>query len=790
VSAASEHGPAGSRLLGKLAPVRAYSLFRAISKYPQLLPQMRSTFLDVLVERGLVSREELAAAARARLEADGLPATQENLREYSDALTDLAFAECLSADEVENYVNLVRKRDRCQELGRVLSGSRATPETVWRALKEFCDIPKGEIYISPEEAEGIRVSLLSMYVSSQLPFLGIAKKYVTFRDISAVLEHTLGHIASPGRLGGKAAGMIVAQKILLPTLMRHDPEFERSIAAPDTWYVSSGVCSDFIDRNDFHLFHTHKYRDRDAIDAECQRIGERFESATFSPEIVAQFRGLIEEIGEHPIIVRSSSLLEDSVGLAFSGKYQSVFLANQGGVEARLADFLRGVKTVLASMYGPDPIIYRRDHGLLDFDERMAMIVQKVVGRRFGDYLFPFAAGVMYSHNCHAWSPKINKSDGLVRLVFGLGTRAVDRVGGEYPRMVPLSHPLLRPEATAEQVAKYSQRMVDVINVAQGALQTVDFRTLARKSRHPDLFQAVSTTEDGRLRAPMFRTDELAEDSMYLTFENFLSRSPFVPLAKKVLATVQAAYGRPVDIEFAWDADKLYILQCRSLSIRREIERVALPQRKAEDTLFVTHSGLSSCLITDVEYIVYVDPRAYDRLQTVEDKRRIGWAVGQLNQRLAGKIYALLGPGRWGSNDINLGVSVTYSDINRSRLLVEIAFARDGYTPEVSYGTHFFQDLVEADIAIMPLFPDEPGTELNEEFLTRSPNALAAVDPGLAGLDGVVHVVHVPSTRRGQYLHVYLDGEGQRGVGVFGEKIGAGGREDDEGQSPPAPSTG
>jgi hypothetical protein len=771
-------------------PIRAYNLFRAISKYPQLLPQMRSTFLDVLVERGLVSREELAAAAQARLEADGLPATLENLREYSDALTDLAFAECLSADEVENYVNLVRKRDRCQELGRVLSGSRATAETVWRALKEFCDIPKGEIYISPEEAEGIRVSLLSMYVSSQLPFLGIAKKYVTFRDISAVLEHTLGHIASPGRLGGKAAGMIVAQKILLPTLMRHDPEFERSIAAPDTWYVSSGVCSDFIDRNDFHLFHTHKYRDRDAIDAECQRIGERFESATFSPEIVAQFRGLIEEIGEHPIIVRSSSLLEDSVGLAFSGKYQSVFLANQGGVEARLAAFLRGVKTVLASMYGPDPIIYRRDHGLLDFDERMAMIVQKVVGRRFGDYLFPFAAGVMYSRNCYAWSPKINKSDGLVRLVFGLGTRAVDRVGGEYPRMVPLSHPLLRPEATAEQVAKYSQRMVDVINVAQGALQTVDFRTLARKSRHPDLFQAVSTTEDGRLRAPMFRTDELAEDSMYVTFENFLSRSPFVPLAKKVLATVQAAYGRPVDIEFAWDADKLYILQCRSLSMRREIDRVAIPQRREEDTLFVTHSGLSSCLITDIEYVVYVDPRAYDRLQTVEDKRRIGWAVGQLNQRLAGKIYALLGPGRWGSNDINLGVSVTYSDINRSRLLVEIAFARDGYTPEVSYGTHFFQDLVEADIAIMPLFPDEPETVLNEEFLTRSPNALAAVDPGLAELDGVVHVVHVPSARRGQYLHVYLDGEGQRGVGVFGEKIGAGGREDDENRSPSAPSAG
>ncbi len=130
-------------------------------------------------------------------------------------------------------------------------------------------------------------------------------------------------------------------------------------------------------------------------------------------------------------------------------------------------------------MYGPDPIIYRRDHGLLDFNERMAMIVQKVVGRRFGDWFFPFAAGVMYSTNSWVWNRKIRASDGLVRLVFGLGTRAVDRVGGDYPRMVPLSHPSLRPEVTADQVCKYSQRMVDAINLRTGAFETVDFRTLA-----------------------------------------------------------------------------------------------------------------------------------------------------------------------------------------------------------------------------------------------------------------------------------------------------------------------
>jgi hypothetical protein len=489
---------------------------------------------------------------------------------------------------------------------------------------------------------------------------------------------------------------------------------------------------------------------------------------SFPDDVVAEFRALIRQIGEHPIIVRSSSYLEDSFGLAFSGKYQSIFLANQGDEETRLAAFIRGVKTVLASMYGPDPIIYRRDHGLLDFNERMAMIVQKVVGRRFGDWFFPFAAGVMYSSNAWAWNPRIRKEDGLVRLVFGLGTRAVDRVGGDYPRMVPLSHPQLRPEVTADQVYKYSQKMVDAINLKRGRLETVDFRTLAAETGHPDLFMAVSVTTDREMRAPLFKTQELPASSLCLTFENLLGRPPFVPLVKKMLATVQAAYGRPVDIEFAWDCDKLYILQCRSLSMRKEVERVVLPVNiPKERTLFITRSGLSNALIADLEYVVYVDPRAYDRLDTVEKKHRVGWAVGQLNKRLAGKRYALMGPGRWGSNDINLGVRVTYSDINNTRLLVEIAFARDGYTPEVSYGTHFFADLVEADIAIMPLYPDNPGCMLSEEFLHGSENGLARLDPELKDLSGVIRLVHVPAVRDGMLLQVSLDGESQEGIGYF-----------------------
>jgi hypothetical protein len=757
------------------SPIKGYRLFRQIARYPELLPQMRATFLDVLVERGVIARESFAGIVERYMAADGVPVTDASRAEYSDSIIDLLFASILTPEEVENRVNLVRKRDRCQELGRVVSGEHASAEAIWRALREFCDIPKGELYISREEAEGIRVALLSHYISSQLPFIGIAKNHVTIRDIDTVLGHTIGHVTYPGKLGGKAAGMIVAQKILLPILSERDADFEKYISVPDTWYVSSGVMSDFIDRNHFYGFHTHKYRDRDAIDEEFKLVGGMFEKAAFPPDVVEEFRTLIRQIGEDPIIVRSSSYLEDSFGLAFSGKYQSIFLPNQGSEDQRLSAFIRGVKTVLASMYGPDPIIYRRDHGLLDYNERMAMIVQKVVGRRFGDWLFPLAAGVLYSSNAWVWNPRIRKADGLVRLVFGLGTRAVDRVGGDYPRMIPLSHPALRPEVTPEQISKYSQKMVDAINLRTGEFTTIDFRTLAEESRHPDLFLAASLMEDGEMRAPLFRTQDLPPSSLCLTFENLLTKSAFVPLVKKVLSTVQSAFGRPVDIEFAWDDNKLYILQCRSLSMRREVERVVLPVGvRDENTLFITQSGLSNAVITDIEHVVYVDPRAYDRLDTVEKKRKVGWAVGQLNKRLVGHRYALMGPGRWGSNDINLGVRVSYSDINSTRLLVEIAFARDGYTPEVSYGTHFFQDLVEADIAIMPLYPDTKGSRLNEEFLLGSRNSLADIDPALAGLAEVIRAIHVPSVRDGLLLHVFLDAESQKGIGMFAPAAGSG----------------
>ena len=748
--------------------LQVYRLFRKMQQYPNVVGLMRSIFLDILEQRGLMTREALLGRARAEMQKDRVPDTESNRQEYIEALVDTYVAQLLSPADIENYINLARKKDNAQTLSMVANRDQATTEEILKALREFCDIPKGEVYISREEAEGIRVALITRFISNQLPFISLAKNYITIRDTDGILQNTLFSRRRPGKLGGKAAGMILAHKILLPSLEKKDRELEARIQVPETWYLNSGVFSEFLDRNNFYLFHTFKYKDRDNIEKDFLRIEEQFKFATFAPEVVADFRGILEKIGEHPIIIRSSSMLEDNFGLAFSGKYQSVFLANQGDLETRLGRFLVGLKKVFASTFGPDPILYRRDHGLLDYDERMAMVVQKVVGRRFGNYFFPFAAGVMFSRNVYAWHPKIDKEAGLVRLVHGLGTRAVDRVGSDYPRMIPLSHPTLRPEVTADQICKYSQRQVDVLNLRTGALETIDFRSLAAAVHHPDLFYAVSIRQHDHLAAPLFKTQDLTGQELCLTFDHLLTETRFAQFARTILSRVEAAYGRPVDIEFAWDKDTFYLLQCRSLSVRKEHHKVTIPAGVPRgNLLFTTHVSLSSTIVADLEYIVYVDPRAYDRLPTYEAKMRIAAAVNVLNKQLAGRRYALMGPGRWGSNDINLGVRVTYSNINKTTLLLEIAFAKEGGTPEVSYGTHFFQDLVEAEIFPLALFPDDPGVTYNWDFFNSAQNLLLDLLPDDADLSDVIRVIDVPAEADGRHLEIVLDGEHDEGLGYL-----------------------
>ncbi|MBW2063767.1 MAG: PEP/pyruvate-binding domain-containing protein [Deltaproteobacteria bacterium] len=748
--------------------VLAYRLYQRMMKYPQLVKEMRSIFLSALKKRGIVDDERLRMEARAKLAEKGTSPSEEEIEEYTNALIDLYFSNHFNEKEIENHINLARKQDRFRNLNRVVNTEGVTSLKIKKALREFCEIPQGDLFINPNEAEGVRVALISHFISNQLPFLGVAKRYITIRDVDEMLKYSCWNPRRPGKIGGKAAGMFLAYRIILPRLSEKDPDFRRYVTIPESYYFNSGIFSDFIDYNNFHHFHSQKYKTREAIEEEYKNISQLFEEASYPPDMVEMFRDFLEKIGEHPLILRSSSLLEDNFGYAFSGKYDSVFVANQGPLEDRLDSFMRGLKRVHMSTYGPAPILYREDHDLLDFDEKMSILVQKVVGKRIGKYFFPMAAGVAFSQNPFRWSPRIRKEDGIVRLVFGLGTRAVDRVGSDYPRMIPLSHPLLRPEVDAAQIKKYSQRLVDVLNLETGDLDSVPFQELLPMLPRDYVYHVCSFEESGHISAPLF-TGKLPDlKGACITFENFIRKRPFINLIKKILRKLEEAYGRPIDIEFAWDQDKLYLLQCRTLSMPEELDSVELPEDVPEEHIvFTTNRVLSNSITKDIEYVVYVDPKAYANLGSSEEKLRIGKVVSLLNRKLSGRRYALFGPGRWGSNDINLGVRVGYEDINRTCILAEIAFEGNGVKPEVSSGTHFFNDLIEASIVPIAIYPDEAGVLFREEFFLKSPNKLAAVSKELAPFSHVVKVLHVPEISGGRLLQIYQDVKSQKGIGFL-----------------------
>ena len=754
--------------------VTTYRMYRKMMQYPQLLDSMRTIFLSSLEKRGVIDSTSLEKEALEGLENKGLPASEENLREHKSALIDLYFTDHFTEEEIENHINLARKEDLFRILNRVVNTEGATSKRIQNALKAFCNVPQGDLFIDPVEAEGVRVALINHFISNQLPFIGVSKPHITIRDVDEMLDHSYWNRRRPGKIGGKAAGMFLAYKIVLPRLKEKDPELEKHVVIPDSYYFNSGSFSDFIDYNELYHFHSQKYKTREAIEEEYKNIAQLFEKASFPPDVVEIFRGFLDQVGEHPLILRSSSLLEDNFGSAFSGKYDSVFLANQGKPERRLNEFIWGLKRVHMSTYGPGPIIYRRDHNLLDFDEKMSVLVQKVVGRRYGKHFFPFAAGVAYSHNPYRWTPRIRKEDGIVRLVFGLGTRAVDRVGSDYPRMIPLSHPTLRPEVDAGQIAKYSQKLVDALNVESGVVESLSYQDIMKKNSKDAPFYALSVDQAGHLSAPLFKGQKVDIKSGCITFDNFLKQTPFVSLMKKILHKLQESYGQPVDVEFAWDQGKLYLLQCRTLAVAGELESVEWPQNISDEAVLFTNSRIvSSSVIKDIEYLVYIDPRAYRKLPSYEKKITVGRVVSKLNRLLEGKRYGLFGPGRWGSNDINLGVRVGYEDINRTLFLGELALEKDGSTPEVSFGTHFFNDLVEASIVPIAIYPDQKGAVFRENFFLNKPNQLQKLAPELAAYAPVVRVLHLPESTNGDFLQVYQDGDRQEGIGFLD------GRQDD-----------
>ncbi|MFN2153606.1 MAG: PEP/pyruvate-binding domain-containing protein, partial [Anaerolineae bacterium] len=629
----------------------------------------------------------------------------------------------------------------------------------------------------PEQKARVQHHLKEMVVvltkgmlSDQLDFVGLAREFLTIGDLKAIRQRRIGR----GKIGGKAAGMMLAWKIIQRYGAELDPELAQQVVIPESFFVGADVFYDFQAINDLVRFMNQKYKKLDAIRAEYPELRRRYIGGEFPEDTKEAFRALLVEVGDSPIVVRSSSLLEDNFGYSFAGKYDSFFLPNQGTPKENLKSLMRAISEVYASALSPDALEYRRRMGLLDYDERMAVLIQKVVGSQYRRYYLPALAGVAFSHNPFRWNARIRHEEGLVRLVWGLGTRAGDRVSKEYPRMIALSHPTLRPEMGVQEVNKYSQHLVDVLDLQGNQVETLPTYELLSSS-YPGL-HLIASVNKGDYVQPLFSLlDEPDPHTLVLTFDNLIANTNFVPLIKFVLTTLEQHYQRPVDIEFAVERLggpnskrlTLSLLQCRPLSLQQNGQPVEIPEKvPREDVLFTANRLVPQGIVSGIKYIVWIDPSAYDRIPDPVHKTQVARTVGQLNQALEGEKFILMGPGRWGSSNVSLGVKVSYADIDHASVLIEVALAHGEHAPEASYGTHFFQDLVESRIYPLPIYPDDPQTAFAWSFFDRAPNVLTSILPGHAG-DDTVKVIDIPEVTGGRHLEIVMDGEQERALGYL-----------------------
>jgi len=362
-----------------------------------------------------------------------------------------------------------------------------------------------------------------------------------------------------------------------------------------------------------------------------------------------------------------------------------------------------------------------------------------------------------------------------LRIVLGLGTRAVDRVDRDYPRMVGLSHPLLRPVSGVADIRKYSQNSVDVIDLEKNALTTVPV-TEVLSSDFPGV-QYLASVDEGDFIKPIFSLGTaISPEKMVLTFDNLLKNTEFAKLMKTMLVKLERHYRRPVDIEFTVQlipgypkpSFKIHVLQCRPLSNQQWTPNVVMPKNiPPADQIFTVRHIVPQGIVEKIKYIVYVDPVSYGQISNNTIRQELGRVIGRLNKRLEGETFVLIGPGRWGSSNIDLGVKVTYADIYNTAMLIEIAMARSGATPEVSYGTHFFQDLVESNIYPLAIYPNNPGTDFRWQYVDQVPNCLASLLPRDNPYTDYIKVIDVPQVSQGKFLRVVMIAEENKALGYL-----------------------
>lgn len=553
-------------------------------------------------------------------------------------------------------------------------------------------------------------------------------------------------ICGRGTIGGKGRSLLFALRKLRES---GDEEMSRT-KVPLSIYISIEIFHRFLEQVP-HL-------DTLLAHGVPQEIEQAFVNTPLPDDARRFIRNLLGRTDD-PIAIRSSSRLEDDVKHSFAGKYLTTFFGNNYGTLAERAGIIEHeIKRIYSRTFFPAATEYRARHHLGDDD--MGIIVIRMAGRWRGRYYYPTMAGVGYSQNFRRWSTRVRQEDGLVRLVFGMGTMSTKR---GYARTVSLTNPVLRPEGfSPEKIAAIAQEKFHVIDEAHpNQITTLDITQQWKQlmTYHPDFtaYAQLYTQEEGEgsFNSILKNTVSIQPgDKICFTFDGFPRKYPrFYRRVKNTLKLLEAKMGVPADMEFAYEPteDSFCLLQSRPFWTHND-SAVGIPDVPMNRIILQANRMVTHGSIPSIGKIIYVDAAKYYALHDFYGTARL---IGEINKASDGEPYILVAPGRIGSSNPELGVPVQYSELTNCSAMVEVGIPRLGFMPELSYGTHFFSDLEVDGVLYMPVFAGEEQNIFNVDWFESHPCEHYQCAYG----ESAIRIY------RGKFA-AYMDGEQNKGIVV------------------------
>lgn len=547
-----------------------------LAQYPVLSDTIRVKMREEMFRRGIISQsefeKEVKALAIESQRREGLldPYGQEDeitwqkrLNAIRDMHTDAIFGNNLGPALLDQVIQsvLVDQHHTSQAVELTFNPEIAPWALLFHQGRMYEKLPPPEVDAVQHHLEEVKVVLIKRLISDHLKYIGLAKHIFSIDDLHWVYERMVG----AGKIGGKAGGMLLAWKIL-----QHQTDvgadISQHISIPETYFIGSEMIYTFLYFNKFEHYVNQKYLPASERRRQFPEIMNEFMKGQLPEHHLKQLRDLLSRLGKRPFIVRSSSLLEDNLSMPFIDVYQSVFCFNQGTDDENFAALLDALRKIYAVSFNPKAIEQREAHGLLDYDERMAIMIQPLVGHQYGRFFFPVVMG----HGISKKTPfghKKRPEDGLLQLVVGFDERFDSTKEEHNACKVALRTPRLREVNSSYLPGRSPQSDIKLIDLEANTFRKMPLHDMLTPD-FPYLSQLASLVkQEALLPVP----DAPPNGSYALTYDQLTQNPKFIKLMRSTLSRLEKAYQVPVRIEFVLDflpqpsGDfhyKLYLLQC------------------------------------------------------------------------------------------------------------------------------------------------------------------------------------------------------------------------------------